>query len=137
MPAARTFAHFLYNKKRAADKCAQRLATPGKILYNREKITLRDLCGKKGTTRMKKIGLLLALLALLMAALPGALADTVTYLNEKGEEQTTEAIVLDPTKLPIDSTNLGANGETTWYYVPKGTSVNWGNRFCLILVMSI
>lgn len=40
--------------------------------------------------------------------------------------------MLDPTKLPIDSTNLGANGETTWYYVPKGTSVNWGNRFCLI-----
>lgn len=110
----------------------QRLATPGKILYNREKITLRDLCGEKGTTRMKKIGLLLALLALLMAALPGALAETVTYLDEKGEEQTTEAIVLDPTKLPIDSTKLGTNGETTWYYVPKGATANWENRFCVV-----
>ena len=110
-----------------------RLATPGNILYNREKIILREEGRReKGITRMKKIGLLLALLALLMAALPGALAETVTYLDEKGEEQTTEAIVLDPTKLPIASTNLGANGETTWYYVPKGTSVNWGNRFCLI-----
>lgn len=53
-----------------------RLATPGNILYNREKIILRgERRREKGTTRMKKIGLLLALLALLMAALPGALAE--------------------------------------------------------------
>lgn len=81
---------------------------------------------------MKKIGLLLALLALLMAALPGALAEIVTYLDENGEEQTTEAIVLDPTKLPIGNVNLGTNGETTWYYVPKGATANWGNRFCVV-----
>ena len=78
---------------------------------------------------MKKIGLLLALLALLMAALPGALAEPVTYLDEKGKEQTTtEAIVLDQTWLDKNE-NLGDDNQTTWYYVPKGTSVEKKNNW--------
>ena len=77
---------------------------------------------------MKKIGLLLALLALLMAALPGALAETVTYLEANGVEKTTEAIVLDQTWLDKNE-NLGDDNQTTWYYVPKGTSVEKKNNW--------
>ena len=94
-----------------------RLATPGNILYNREKITLRgEGRREKGTTRMKKIGMLLALLALLMAALPEALAETVTYLDENGEKAQHEAQPFEPTNLQNEWT-IGEVGQIKWYYL--------------------
>ena len=65
---------------------------------------------------MKKIGLLLALLALLMAALPGALAETVTYLDENGKKAQHEAQPFEPTELQ-DEWTIGEVGQIKWYYL--------------------
>lgn len=66
---------------------------------------------------MKKIGMLLALLALLMAALPGALAETVTYLDANGDLQAeTNAQPFQPIKAS-GGWAIGEVGKINWYYL--------------------
>ncbi|MGN1021467.1 MAG: LPXTG cell wall anchor domain-containing protein [Aristaeellaceae bacterium] len=76
---------------------------------------------------MKKIVMLLTVLALLLAALPGALADNaVMYLDANGNERTTTEAEDFKSSLSYvnGDTSIGAADETKWYYVSGTVEVN-------------